>query len=127
MEIGYRIDHGVVEVLNEVVGFSTDTSKQLPNLKDLLPNIAVQSFDTPPPDLNGDPKKPKGTNLWRKLLQELSSLPRSIAVLGMIAFLSSLGTIIEQDRVSFIFTPFIFTFCSFFDKNEFPFFHCVCL
>lgn len=78
---------------------STGTSKQLPNVKDLLPNIFVQSFDTPL-ETDGEPGGPKRRNLWRQLLQELSSLPRSISVLGIIAFLSSLGTIIEQGEVS---------------------------
>jgi len=36
---------------------------------------------------------------WRRLLRELSSLPRAIALMAAIATLSGLGTIIPQNKV----------------------------
>ena len=36
---------------------------------------------------------------WKRILLELSSLPRSMAVMFTIAMLSGIGTIIEQGRV----------------------------
>ncbi|KXZ49277.1 hypothetical protein GPECTOR_22g871 [Gonium pectorale] len=35
---------------------------------------------------------------WRRLLKELSSLPRAIAIMGLIAVLSGLGTFIPQNK-----------------------------
>jgi len=37
---------------------------------------------------------------FRRILLELSSLPKSMGVLAVIAALSGLGTIIDQERVS---------------------------
>ncbi len=37
---------------------------------------------------------------WRRLLKELSSLPRAIAIMALIATLSGLGTFIPQNKVS---------------------------
>ena len=36
---------------------------------------------------------------WRRVLRELSSLPRAIAIMATIAGLSGLGTIIPQNKV----------------------------
>lgn len=37
--------------------------------------------------------------LWRKLLKELASLPRAIAIMALITVLSGLGTVIPQNKV----------------------------
>lgn len=36
---------------------------------------------------------------WRRLLRELSSLPRAIAIMASIAALSGIGTVIPQNKV----------------------------
>jgi hypothetical protein len=68
------------------------------------------SFSRDGPGADDDPQKPpqqqQGSNgltvAWRRLLRELSSLPRAIAIMAAIATLSGLGTIIPQNKVGLV-------------------------
>ncbi|GMH32771.1 hypothetical protein BSKO_00605 [Bryopsis sp. KO-2023] len=79
----------------------------MPKLSDLQPPLLsspeLSKSDPDRGSSNGNGNSPPPAprrSLFKSLLIELSSLPKSIAVLGLIAFLSSVGTIIEQGKSS---------------------------